>query len=95
MEKKNSMLDLLKKKQNANFDLVDNISATVHQAVFVPLPVKEQATAKKEEEPTKRISLNTPISTYIEVKSLSVKNGMTLMQYVLTLIDEDIKRSKK
>lgn len=94
MEKKNSMLDLLKKKNTANLDLADNIAASVHQS----LPIqKNNATVTETpitEEPTKRISLNTPISTYIEVKALSVKKGATLMQYILDLIEEDIKRSK-
>ena len=94
MEKKNAMLDLLKKKNTTNLDLADNIAASVHYATAPTLLAQSQIIDPKEE-PTKRISLNTPITTYIEVKALSVKRGTTLMQYILDLIEEDIQKHKK
>jgi hypothetical protein len=95
MEKKNSMLDLLNKKNTANLELADNIAATVHQPFAKNKNITPSPTVVvNDDEPTKRISLNTPISTYIAVKAQSVKKGTTLMQYILDLIEADIKQSK-
>jgi hypothetical protein len=94
MEKKNSMLDLLNKKNTANLELADNIAATVHQPITPNKNTLRSVEVVTDEEPTKRISLNTPISIYIAVKAQSVKKGTTLMQYILDLIEADIKQSK-
>jgi hypothetical protein len=93
MEKKNSMLDLLNKKNTANLELADNIAATVHQPFATHKNTPSPTAVVHDDEPTKRISLNTPISTYIAVKAQSVKKGTTLMQYILDLIEADIKQS--
>ena len=83
MEKKNTMLELLKSKNTAaNIQTADTIAKVVHTTPSV-------------EGETKRISLNTPIDMYMAIKEITVKKRTNLMQYILKLVQEDIEREKR
>ncbi len=77
MEKKNRMAELLNKTA-VEPSRVEQITAAVHG----------NAAATKEK--TKRVSLDTPLSTYKKAKNKSVDLGMTLKDYLLMLIEKDV-----
>ena len=79
MEKKNRMAELLNKTA-IEPSKVEQIAAAVHGTI----PPKES------KEKTKRVSLDTPISTYKKAKNKSVDLGMTLKDYLLMLIEQDV-----
>ena len=80
MEKKNSMLDLLSKK-SSNLEVADAIAEKVHT------PTKAAVN-----EGTTRISIDTPHSVYLQVKTFSTVQKIPLKDYILNLMREDIKR---
>ncbi len=81
MEKKNRMAVLLNKTA-VEPSKVEQIAAAVHGTGNVLV--------KESKEKTKRVSLDTPISTYKKAKNKSVDLGMTLKDYLLMLIEKDV-----
>ncbi len=56
----------------------------------IPAPVAAKADPPTDEF-IKRISVNAPVRLYLKAKSKATLQGMTLMAYILKLMDEDTK----
>jgi hypothetical protein len=81
MEKK-SIADLLAAKKKPTAAQIEVITAEVHKEVSVPTL---SADAKK----IMRISVNASVDLYLKSKSKATRQGMTLMAYILKLMEDD------
>ncbi len=65
--------------------------------VEIPLPsppfVEEEVTLEQMVN-TKRISVNASIDLYIKAKTRATRQGKTLMSYIITLMENDVKNMK-
>ena len=86
--KRKSIADLIAKKtlSKPSSAEIDKITQKIHKpaksATVQPLPVAEK---------TKKISVNTPVSLYLKVKTKSVLPEQTLNAYIISLIEKDLK----
>ena len=83
MEKK-SIADLLAAKKKPSVAQIEEITAEVH---------KENASSTPSADTKKimRISVNASVDLYLKSKSKATRQGMTLMAYILKLMEEDTK----
>ncbi len=88
--KRKSIAELITRKPLSNKPSsaeIDKITQKIHEpvkpATIQPLPVAEK---------TKKISVNTPISLYLEVKTKSILQEQTLNAYIISLIEQDLKK---
>ena len=82
MEKK-SIADLLAAKKKPTAEQVEMITQVVHKA-----PVATPEDTKK----VMRISVNASVDLYLKSKSKATRQGMTLMAYILKLMEEDAEK---
>ena len=65
--------------------------------VEIPLPsppfIEEEVTLEQMVN-TKRISVNASIDLYIKAKTRATRQGKTLMSYIITLMENDVKNMK-
>jgi hypothetical protein len=66
---------------------IDAITSKIHQ----PDNYANKKDALPSVEKVKRISVNAPVQLYIKAKTKSTMQDQTLMAYVISLIEEDVK----
>jgi hypothetical protein len=82
MEKK-SIADLLAAKKKPSAAQIETITEVVHKPVMTspPLPANSKEIM--------RISVNAPVELYLKSKTKATRQGMTLMAYIMKLMEED------
>ena len=82
MEKK-SIADLLAAKKKPTAEQIETITEVVHKPVAASPP----PTPNSKE--IMRISVNAPVELYLKSKTKATRQGMTLMAYIMKLMEED------
>ena len=87
---KKSIADLISKKnlpRKPSSAEIEQITSKIHQA--------EQAKGKEQPVPatekTKRISVNAPVTLYLQAKTRATLQDQTLMAYIMRLIEADVR----
>jgi hypothetical protein len=82
MEKK-SIADLLAAKKKPNAAQIETITEVVHKPVMTspPPPINSKEIM--------RISVNAPVELYLKSKTKATRQGMTLMAYIMKLMEDD------
>lgn len=81
MEKK-SIAELLAGKKKPSAEQIETITTVVHK----PVATVSTPTHSKE---IMRISVNAPVELYLKSKTKATRQGMTLMAYIMKLMEED------
>jgi hypothetical protein len=82
MEKK-SIADLLAAKKKPSAEQIETITEVVHKPILSSPPLSSNS---KE---IMRISVNAPVELYLKSKTKATRQGMTLMAYIMKLMEED------
>lgn len=85
---KKSIADLISKKnltRKPSSAEIEQITSKIHQA--------EQAKGREQPatEKTKRISVNAPVTLYLQAKTRATLQDQTLMAYIMRLIEADVR----
>lgn len=83
MEKK-SIADLLSAKKRPTAEQVEKITEVVHKE-----PINAPAADTKK---IMRISVNASVDLYLKSKTKATRQGLTLMAYILKLMEEDAEK---
>jgi hypothetical protein len=81
MEKK-SIADLLAAKKKPTAAQIETITEVVHKPVASSPPPPNSKEIM-------RISVNAPVELYLKSKTKATRQGMTLMAYIMKLMEED------
>ena len=104
-----SISELVAKKSNKpDLDEVNEIAEKIHSAKepeskakpkTKTAPKKVNLSPRKRKTPqiegrTKRISLNAPLGLYLDIQREATLQGVSMMQYILDIVAEDIQQNK-
>lgn len=106
---KTSISDLVgKKSTKPDLDKVNEIAEKIHSASKtssvkkvtarasekMPSPARKKRKTPDIEGRSKRISLNAPLSLYLDIQREATLQGVSMMQYILDVVAEDIRQNK-
>lgn len=104
-----SISELVAKKNNKpDLDKINEIAEKIHsekkeikpkEKAKAPVTKKVSTSSRKRKTPqiegrSKRISLNAPLGLYLDIQRESTLQGVSMMQYILDVVAEDIERNK-